>query len=226
MSTPASSRVRVVIAGGTGQVGAAVVRALVAEPACAEVVMINRRSVEKLAGEKVRQVVLDTGAANFEDEVAKVAKELVAQGDRVCGASCVGVGAGSAKWSEEDLKKLELGVVGAFARGCRAGGIAQFGLLSAAGSSATSMVRYARVMGMKEDLVRGVGFETLAVFRPGIIGGNEHTPGALAWLGRLVPGRFGTIDQDEIGRAFVSEFVRPSGSLVFLENGAMKERAR
>jgi nucleoside-diphosphate-sugar epimerase len=36
---------RVLIIGGTGQVGAAVVRALVAEPSCAEVVMVNRKAI-------------------------------------------------------------------------------------------------------------------------------------------------------------------------------------
>jgi uncharacterized protein YbjT (DUF2867 family) len=35
---------RVLIIGGTGQVGAAVVRALAAEPSCAEVVMVNRKA--------------------------------------------------------------------------------------------------------------------------------------------------------------------------------------
>jgi hypothetical protein len=33
---------------------------------------------------------------------------------------------GSIRWSEEELKRLELGVVGAFARGCHDAGIAQF----------------------------------------------------------------------------------------------------
>jgi hypothetical protein len=32
---------------------------------------------------------------------------------------------------------------------------------------------------MKEDRVRGIGFTRLAIFRPGIIVGNAHTP---AWL--------------------------------------------
>ena len=41
---------RVVIIGGTGQVGAAVVDALVAEPSCAEVVMVNRRAIAALTG--------------------------------------------------------------------------------------------------------------------------------------------------------------------------------
>jgi uncharacterized protein YbjT (DUF2867 family) len=38
-----------VIIGGTVQVGAAVVRALAAEPSCAEVVMVNRRAVSQAA---------------------------------------------------------------------------------------------------------------------------------------------------------------------------------
>ena len=61
---------------------------------------------------------------------------MVALGDPVHGASCVGVGKGSNKWSEEELKALEIGVVGGFARGCHDGGIAQFALLSAGGSTA------------------------------------------------------------------------------------------
>jgi branched-subunit amino acid ABC-type transport system permease component len=55
---------RVLIIGGTGQVGAAVVRALVAGPSCAEVVMVNRKAISLAADLRVRQVVLDTAAAN------------------------------------------------------------------------------------------------------------------------------------------------------------------
>jgi len=113
---------RVLIIGGTGQVGAAVVRALAAEPSCAEVVMVNRRAISLTADPRVRQVILDTAAAQFPAEVTKLAQGMVAQGDPVYGASCVGVGKGSMKWSEEELKALEIGVVGGFARGCRAGG--------------------------------------------------------------------------------------------------------
>jgi len=54
---------RVLIIGGTGQVGTAVVRALVALPSCAEAVMVNRKATTLAAGERLRQVVLDTGAA-------------------------------------------------------------------------------------------------------------------------------------------------------------------
>src|SRR6201996_6421993 len=219
---------RVVISGGTGQVGSAVVRALAAEPSCAEVVMVNRRAISLTADPRVRAVTLDTAANQFPAEVTKLAQRLAAQGDAVYGASCVGVGSGSTKWSEEELKALEIGVVGGFARGCQAGGITRFALLSAAGSTAKSRIRYARIMGLKEEAVQAVGFQRLAIFRPGIIAGNAHTPGYLAWLGRLIPGPYGTIEQDDIGRAFVAEFIGsdlPDG-VVYLENDVMRRRSR
>lgn len=219
---------RVVLIGGTGQVGGAVVRALIAEPSCAEVVMVNRKAPGATTDPRVRQVTLNTAAADFPEQVAAVAERTVASGDPVWGASCVGVGTGSLNWSEAALKALEIGVVGGFARGCRAAGITRFALLSAVGSTPTSRIRYARIMGMKEEAVQAVGFTRLAIFRPGIIGGNAHTPGYAAWLGRLVPGRFGTVEQDDIGRAFVAEFRGSDrrNAVVHLENGAMRQLSR
>jgi uncharacterized protein YbjT (DUF2867 family) len=219
---------RVVIIGGTGQVGAAVVRALIAEPSCAEVVMVNRRAIPAPTDPRVRQVILDTAAAQFPREVTTLVQSTIAQGDPVYGASCVGVGKGSMKWSEAELTALEVGVVGNFARGCHAGGIARFALLSAVGSSSRSRFRYVRVMGLKEETVQGIGFTRLALFRPGIIGGNAHTPNYVAWLGRLIPGPFGTIEQNEIGRAFVAEFIGrlSANGIVSYGNAAMRRLSR
>jgi uncharacterized protein YbjT (DUF2867 family) len=226
--TIAKMAFRVLIIGGTGQVGAAVVRALAAEPSCVEVVMVNRRSVPLIADPRVRQVIVDTAATRFLADVTTLAQSMVAQGDPVFGASCVGVGKGSLQWSEEELKALEIGVVGGFARACHAGGIMRFALLSAVGSNVRSRVRYVRIMGLKEETVQAIGFKRLAIFRPGIIGGNVHTPGYAAWLGRLIRGRFGTIEQDDIARAFVAEFMNstaPSG-VVYFENGTMRQMSR
>ena len=221
-------RFRVLIIGGTGQVGAAVVRALLAEPSCTEVAMVNRKATSLATGHRLRQTILDTAAVQFPDEVTKLAAGMAALGDPVYGASCIGVGKGSMQWSEEELKALEIGVVGGFARGCHSGGITRFGLLSAAGTTSKSRIRYARIMGLKEETVRGIGFKSLAIFRPGIIAGNAHTPSYAAWLGRLIPGPFGTIEQDDIARAFVAEFITssPRDGVVYLDNGAMRQRSR
>jgi uncharacterized protein YbjT (DUF2867 family) len=189
------------ILGGTGQVGGAAVAELLAIPECREVVMVTRKPIA------ARSRVLSQGP--------------------VSAVSCVGVGSGSMYWSEEELKRLELGVVGAFARGCHDAGIAQFCLLSAVGSTARSRIRYARVMGMKEDAVRNAGFARLAIFRPGIIVGNSHTPAWVGWFGSLIPGSFGNIDQRILGCSIAAEIAlhsRETGE-VTLENAAMKKLA-
>ena len=213
-----------IVLGGTGQVGAATVAELLAIPECREVVMVTRKPIAVRS--RVRSVVLDTGAADFAERITGLARELLSQ-NPVSAVSCVGVGSGSMRWSEEELRRLELGVVGAFARGCRDAGIAQFCLLSAAGSTARSRFRYARVMGMKEDNLRDIGFTRLAIFRPGIIVGNAHTPVWVGWLGSLVPGSFGNIDQRILGRAIAAEialYSREAGEVV-RENAAMKKLA-
>jgi uncharacterized protein YbjT (DUF2867 family) len=213
-----------IILGGTGQVGGAAVAELLAIPECREVVMVTRKAIAARA--RVRNVVLDTGAADFAARSASLAREVLSQGP-ASAVSCVGVGAGSARWSEEELQRLEVGVVGAFARGCHDAGIAQFCLLSAVGSTARSRIRYARVMGMKEDTVRSIGFARLAIFRPGIIVGNAHTPAWAGWLGKLVPGPYGNIDQQILGRSIAAEIAlhnRDAGEVI-RENAAMKKIA-
>ena len=213
-----------VILGGTGQVGGAAVAELLAIPECREVLLITRKPIT--ARSRVRNVVLDTGAADFAERTAAIAREVLSQ-DPVSAVSCVGVGSGSSRWSEEELQRLELGVVGAFARGCHKAGITQFCLLSAAGSAARSRFRYARIMGMKEDTVRKIGFTRLAIFRPGIIVGNAHTPAWVGWLGRLVPGPFGNIDQRILGRSIAAEIAlhSPESGEVTLDNSAMRKLA-
>jgi len=213
-----------IILGGTGQVGGAAVTELLAIPECREVVMVTRKPIA--ARSRVRNVVLDTDAADFAERTTALAREVLSHGP-ASAVSCVGVGSGSRRWSEEELRRLELGVVGAFAHGCHDAGTAQFCLLSAVGSTARSRIRYVRIMGMKEDTVRNVGFTRLAIFRPGIIVGNAHTPAWVGWLGSLVPGPFGNIDQRILARSIAAEIALHSQEAgeVTRENAAMKKLA-
>lgn len=209
-----------IVLGGTGQVGGAAVAELLTIPECREVVMVTRKPIP--ARPRVRNVVLDTNAADFAEKITSLAGEVLNQGP-ASAVSCVGIGSGSRHWSEEQMKGLELGVVGGFAHGCHQAGIAQFCLLSAVGSTAKSRIRYVRVMGMKEDTVRSVGFARLAIFRPGIIAGNAHSPAWSVWLGHLLPERFGNIQQQILGRSIAAEIAlhRQEVGEAILENAAM-----
>src|ERR1700744_5561401 len=95
----------ILIIGGSGHVGSALVRALLAAPECTELVMVNRRTVS-LVDAKLRQVILDTAASSFESDIAALARSTHSAHDPLYGASCIGIGQGSQRWSDEDIRRL------------------------------------------------------------------------------------------------------------------------
>ena len=62
------------------------------------------------------------------------------------------------------------------------------------------------MLGKKYRTVLEAGFNKLAVFKPGVIVGNAHTPHWMTYFTRLVPDSFGwgNIHQEEVARAFVA----------------------
>jgi hypothetical protein len=152
---------------------------------------------------KVRQFAVDTNSPDFEEIVKEIAQGHDA------GISCIGIGSGTASMSEEQMMAVEVTMVGYFARGCKAAGIEIFELLTAVGvkeGRADSRIKYFRVLGKKYRTVLEAGFNKLAVFKPGVIVGNAHTPNWMTYFTRLVPDSFGwgNIHQEEVARAFVA----------------------
>ena len=63
-----------IMLGGTGQAGGAAVTELLAIPECREVVVVTRKPIA--ARSRVRDVILDTGAADFAKRTAALAREV------------------------------------------------------------------------------------------------------------------------------------------------------
>ena len=193
-----------ILFGGSGEVGGAVARELIKSDACSQLTMLGRRAVTTLLDEaKVEQIVTDTSSADFEDVV-----EEKAQGHDVA-ISCIGIGSGTRSMTEEQMMSIEVDMLGKYARGCKAAGIEIFELLTAVGikeTHADSRIKAFRVMGKKHRAVLDVGFEKLAVFKPGMIVGNAHTPRWITIFTRAIPDSlgWGNIRQDEVARAFVA----------------------
>lgn len=193
-----------ILFGGSGEVGGAVARELIKSDACSQLTMLGRRAVTTMQDEaKVEQIVVDTSSADFEE----VVKEK-AQGHDVA-ISCIGIGSGSTSMSEEHMMEIEVNMLGKYARGCKAAGVEIFELLTAVGikeTSANSRIKAFRVMGKKYKAVLEVCFEKLAVFKPGAIVGNAHTPRWITFFTRIIPDSlgWGNIRQDEVARAFVA----------------------
>ena len=193
-----------IIFGGSGEVGGAVARELLRSNVCSQLTMIGRRTVASMQNEaKVRQFAVDTNSPDFEEIVKEIAQGHDA------GISCIGIGSGTASMSEEQMMAVEVTMVGNFARGCKAADIEIFELLTAVGvneARADSRIKYFRVLGKKYRTVLEAGFNKLAVFKPGVIVGNAHTPHWMTYFTRLVPDSFGwgNIHQEEVARAFVA----------------------
>jgi hypothetical protein len=89
-----------------------------------------------------------------------------------------------------------------------------------------------RVMSKKHKTVLDVGFAKLAVFKPGMIVGNAHTPRWATVLTALIPDAvgLGNIRQDEVAAAFVAHLDKRAPSqtepAVTYGNKAMKQLIR
>ena len=193
-----------ILFGGSGEVGGAVARELLKSDVCSKLTMLGRRALASMQDEaKVDQVVVDTSSPNFKEIVKEIAK-----GHDIA-ISCIGIGSGTTSMSEEQMIEVEVNMLGKYARGCKAGGIEVFELLTAVGineNHALSRIKGFRVMGKKYKAVLEVGFEKLAVFKPGMIVGNAHTPRWLTVLTRVIPDSigWGNIRQKEVAQAFVA----------------------
>src|SRR3954462_6996123 len=144
--------------GATGNVGGRILHLLVQSPLCEKVIVVTRRSVAELANAKVQQVVvnMDRLEAELAPHVTGVDIALAA----------FGVGKGSAKMADEEVRKIEITYPTAFASAARTGGARVLAMMSAAGADSQSSSKYLRNMGDKEKRSKELTFDFLGLYRP------------------------------------------------------------
>jgi uncharacterized protein YbjT (DUF2867 family) len=187
--------------GATGNVGGRILHLLVQSPLCRRVVAVTRRHVEGLANPKVQQVVV-----NMDTLAEQLAPH--AQGVDIALAA-FGVGKGSAKMAEEEVRKIEVAYPTAFAAAAKAGGARVLAMMTAAGANAQSSTKYLRTIGDKEKQSEALGFDFLGLYRPAVILGNSNTPTVLnvvlPLLHWAMPSRYHSIHKNDLARAMVAQ---------------------
>jgi len=151
--------------------------------------------------EKIVQHVVDM------EELEEKALPLV-QGHDVA-FSMLGVGKISRTPTEEVIK-VELGYVGAFARACKKGGIKRFQVFTMAGADPKSFFSPVSIIGEKEELLKNIGFQHLSIFRPSTILGNSNTPAILDVIFPVVsyvlPSAYKGIHEKDLARAMLLDW--------------------
>src|ERR1700749_2778710 len=157
----AKARYSAILLGATGNVGGRIAQLLIQNPLCKKVVLVTRRKTGAFADPKISEVVVNMD--QIEEEVAPHA-----QGVDIALAA-FGVGKGSAKMPEKEVRRIEIAYPQAFCRAARAGGARVCGLMTAAGADPESGMKYTKIIGEKQKAVESLGFEFLGVYRPAVI---------------------------------------------------------
>jgi uncharacterized protein YbjT (DUF2867 family) len=187
--------------GATGNVGRRILSLLVQSPLCKKAVVVTRRHVAEFADPKVQQVVVNMDT--LEEELAPYAKGID------IALAAFGVGKGSAKMADEEVRKIEIAYPTAFASAAKAGGARVLAMMTAAGADSRSSTTYLRHMGDKERKSEDLEFDFLGLYRPAVILGNSNTPPALGVVMPLLqwamPARYHSIHKNDLARAMVAQ---------------------
>ncbi|MBB5885866.1 NAD-dependent dehydratase [Xanthomonas sp. LMG 8992] len=195
----------ILLAGATGLVGGHALRQLLADPACSAVIAPTRRALE-LTHSKLHNPVLDFDALPAQAPWWQVEAAICALGTTMRQAG-----------SREAFRRVDHDYPLAIARLLRQHGAAAFALNSALGADPQSWAFYNRVKGELENDLRALGFPSLTLVRPGLIGGEraqrrrgEHAASVvLRALGPLLPRRYRINPAERIAAALVAAALQP-----------------
>ncbi|MEL4890635.1 NAD-dependent dehydratase [Xanthomonas protegens] len=195
----------ILLAGATGLVGGHALRQLLAAPACSAVIAPTRRALA-LVHPKLLNPVLDFDALPAQAPWWQVQAAICALGTTMRQAG-----------SREAFRRVDHDYPLAIARLLREHGAAAFALNSALGADPQSWAFYNRVKGELEHDLRALGFPSLTLVRPGLIGGEraqrrrgEHAASVvLRALGPLLPRRYRINPAERIAAALVAAALQP-----------------
>jgi uncharacterized protein YbjT (DUF2867 family) len=195
---------RAVVVGGTGAVGASLVRELLSSQLCEGVVALVRRPVdqfdtvkgrEKLALEEVDLSELETATTELASGCDLAFKTM-------------GIGQ-PRKVSREVFRRVDLEYAAAFAKGSAAAGIRHISMLSSVGANLDSRSFYLRIKGEAEKAVVDAGMTRTSLFQPSLLVTEEIRYGlqdrvtqvVFPRLSPFLPGKYHEIHVEELGRA-------------------------
>ena len=166
MSKPAPSKrraaPRILLAGGTGLVGGELTKLLLDQDPRPALHLLVRRKPSGADARASWQVV------DFDALPA-----LPAADEAYC---CLGTTLKQAG-SQAAFRAVDFDAVLAFARAAKAAGVKRFAVVSALGASARSATFYIRVKGEMEAAVSALGFDSVVIARPSLLGGEREALG-------------------------------------------------
>lgn len=217
-----TSKRTAIVLGGSGSVGAALLRELFHDDGFDTVVTLSRRSLPEAVAmaRAAGRTLVETLVPDMKPEPLAAAAIEAARGvdGDLEGFSVLGVGGGTSKITLEEHRAVDVALNEAFARALRdSGKVRHLAFMSAVGADPTAkasgsgsagMSRYNRVKGESEDAVRASGPAVVSIFRPAMIIGSRHTPWllekTLPLLSSVTPAKYKSIRVEQIAKAMIA----------------------
>lgn len=189
---------RLLLAGATGLIGQTALAHALASPRVAHVIAPTRRPLP--AHPKLLNPVVDFEALPGDAAWWRVDAVACALGTTIRDAG-----------SQAAFHRVDHDYPLAVARLAHAHGARAFALVSALGADPASRVFYSRTKGELEQALEGIGFDSLTLLRPGLLGGDraQHRAGErwaqriLGALGPVLPRRYRVVPPERVASALV-----------------------
>ncbi|MEO8365703.1 MAG: NAD(P)H-binding protein, partial [Pseudoxanthomonas sp.] len=171
---------RILLAGASGMVGRELLQQALTDPRVDEVVAPARRALAAHA--KLRNPLVDFDDLPVDADWWKVDAVICTLGTTIRDAG-----------SQAAFRKVDYDYPLAVARHALAHGASTFVLTSASGANADSRIFYSRTKGELEDSLRALGFRSLGLVRPGLLGGQRERRRPLEHAGMQLLGAMGPL---------------------------------
>ena len=171
---------RILLAGASGLVGREVLRQVLADPRVDEIVAPARRPLTADAG--LHNPLVDFDALPADAAWWKVEAVICTLGTTIRDAG-----------SQAAFRKVDHDYPLAVARHALAHGATTFVLTSASGADAESRIFYSRTKGELERDLRALGYRSLCLVRPGLLGGERERRRPLEHAGMQLLGAIGPL---------------------------------
>ena len=204
---------RLLLAGASGMVGREVLRQALADPRVGEIVAPARRPLATDA--KLINPLVDFDALPADATWWKVDAVICTLGTTIRDAG-----------SQAAFRKVDFDYPLAVARHALAHGASTFVLTSASGANADSRIFYSRTKGELERSLRALGYGSLCLVRPGLLGGErerrrplEHASMKLLdAIGPLLPRRYRMVPAERVAATLLCMALEPKPGVHIVES--------
>jgi uncharacterized protein YbjT (DUF2867 family) len=214
---------KVIVAGSSGLVGKEVVKQLISDPSCKEIILLVRNNLE-IKHPKIKEILFDFTSLEYEIENLEADSMII----------CIGTTMKKAQ-TKERFKEVDLNIPVKLAKLAIKLNVQNVAIISSMGADSKSSFFYNRVKGEMETQLITLNIKKLTIVRPSLLIGerNEFRFGermaekVYTALPFIFPKKYKPIDASSVARAMIkASFSFSDKEVNIIENSAIYELSR